>query len=323
MMITTEASLDPEGLGTEGRRRGVRPGKRRRKFPDPSILLCPVVPEPLHGMNPRTVLGKTWWDMRRKEAYTRFNRRCWACGTPHPEPAGLQAHEIYDYDYRACRAKLREIVALCLDCHNFIHSGRWTILLHQGRVTEAEYDRVIDRGVRIVKKHKLYRKWQATRKTAVKASERLFVTWNKWHLVMEGEKYYSLYGDLADWQERYSRERLDSISGKVTCPSTNIGSSGLGIWVIERNTRRYVGYRDYERVGKRKLEKGFGYSVVGIPPGHYYIVAVRGAPRRSLEGRAPVAVVAGKKTPDVHIELIDPGLPRKKRRRAVVKRKKL
>ena len=269
------------------------------------------------------------------------------------------------------------------------------MLLDEGKITEAQYQRVMDRGVRILKKQKLYEKWLARHDVGRKSSvgslvkkllesvelpkklltelveevvvlyeetglpylkkdvpkiaaeklveagmgmlleglpeesskQRVLVCvpkeiresfdneeWNKWHLQIDGKKYHSRFKDYEEWGTHYAGKRIDSISGKVTCHSKNIGSSILYIEVVERNAGRFaaVGSRDYKRVGKRKLEKDFAYTVIGIPPGEYLVMAHKRAPGRNLKGEASVTVVAGKRTSDVDIELVDPRMRRKK-----------
>jgi len=137
--------------------------RQKRKFPDPSILLCPNVPFWLRGLSPREIRGKTWWDRKRKGAYARFDGKCWACGAECPQ-RGLQAHEIYDYDYERRSAKLREIVALCPGCHSFIHDQFSEVWARQYRTTEKRkrvrrHAEAMDQRFCILKKNRLMEKW--------------------------------------------------------------------------------------------------------------------------------------------------------------------
>lgn len=95
------------------------------RFTRPELLYHLPIPATLHGVNPRTIEGKEWWDAVRKDAYARNNECCFACGTFQLDVAGphqwLEAHECYDYDFERYVLTYREVVALCPYCHKFIH----------------------------------------------------------------------------------------------------------------------------------------------------------------------------------------------------------
>ena len=46
---------------------------------DPTILLHPNIPKPLHLVAPRTVLGEAWWKSVKKKVKREANGRCQAC----------------------------------------------------------------------------------------------------------------------------------------------------------------------------------------------------------------------------------------------------
>ncbi|MBP2030265.1 hypothetical protein J2755_001199 [Methanohalophilus levihalophilus] len=125
-------------------------------FTDPTILNDPTLPKPLHGLNPRTVKGKEWWDKKRRLAYIENNQCCWACGISRYEVLGenkwLEAHEIFDIDYAEGRGELKKIVALCPYCHNYIHSGRLQMLVEDGKVAEESAEKIISYGNSVLKK---------------------------------------------------------------------------------------------------------------------------------------------------------------------------
>ena len=79
------------------------------EFPNPKYLTHPNIPKPLHGMNPRSILGKEWWDIKRREAYATHNYCCWACGIPKSKAKyhnWLEGHETYQINYKIGEAKL-------------------------------------------------------------------------------------------------------------------------------------------------------------------------------------------------------------------------
>lgn len=118
------------------------------KFLRPELLTHPNIPKPVHGVNPRTLKGKAWWDETRREAYARNNGCCWACGTW----GRLEAHESYDIFYYAGIIVLREVVALCEDCHSFIHSGRLRMLWLDGIVEKSKVLYILESRMEMLKR---------------------------------------------------------------------------------------------------------------------------------------------------------------------------
>lgn len=91
-------------------------------FVRPDLLLHPMIPTSLHGVNPRTILGTEWWNETRSRAYLENNYHCWACGSKDNK-LPLEAHEIYEYDFRRRVLIFTEVAGLCRYCHSFIHIG--------------------------------------------------------------------------------------------------------------------------------------------------------------------------------------------------------
>jgi hypothetical protein len=93
----------------------------------PELLQQPNIPKPLHGVNPRVIMGKDMWDATRKEVYKRQDQRCACCGVHRSEAKyhnWIECHESYSVDPVSGVMVIDELVALCHACHNFIHSGR-------------------------------------------------------------------------------------------------------------------------------------------------------------------------------------------------------
>lgn len=165
--------------------------------PRPEILLCPNIPKPLHGIAPRVIKGKEWWDTVRQQAYASTDYHCAACGVLKTEALyhhWLEAHELYSFDYPKGRMEMIEIVPLCHACHNFIHSGRLLALLNEGRLHPVKYDTIIQHGRMIIKANKLVAKYgeRHTEKCA---------NWKEWRLVLDGKLYGPSSASLADWKK--------------------------------------------------------------------------------------------------------------------------
>jgi hypothetical protein len=120
---------------------------------DPTLLLHPNIPKGASGLNPRTVLGKEWWDTERKAAELVNNYCCHACGThkSNTREAWLEGHEVYDIDYVNCRMRYVKTVSLCSSCHAFIHSGLLVVRMQNGSISETRYVDVIKHGIAVLK----------------------------------------------------------------------------------------------------------------------------------------------------------------------------
>jgi len=172
-------------------------------FPDPAILLHPQIPKPLHLLNPRTILGRVWWDEQRKIAYAKHNYCCHACGT-HKLQAEyhqwLEGHEIYSIDYATGKVEFIRLVALCPACHNFIHSGRMQMLVAEGKMSEKDYKAIIDRGKSLLKAAGI----KDTRERELTVDE---CAWEDWHLVLYGNNYGQRFQSFSEWQNYFQKQR--------------------------------------------------------------------------------------------------------------------
>jgi hypothetical protein len=183
----------------------------------PDILCHPNIPKPLHGRNPRTIMGKKWWDDTRFQAQREWGFRCAACGV-HKTKAKihkwLEGHEFFDMDFKTGRCEVKEIVPLCHYCHNFIHSGRpWKI---NTKTAEEKRD-IIRHGFNVLQKADIFECSEATWEVArlLNVSERMVfnpitegfdesLRWEDFHLILEGTRFDSLYKSYEEWKEAYS-----------------------------------------------------------------------------------------------------------------------
>jgi hypothetical protein len=160
---------------------------------DPTILTHPNIPKPLHGVNPRTIMGEEMW--KEYSALLRKNvMYCQACGTSKFISGAFDCHEIYKINYTAGTSTFIRCVVICKDCHNFIHSGRLKSLLDEGKITEFEYWRIIKRGNAILKKHNI-RKAMPSNNCA---------EWKDWKLIYQGKEYKPIYKNMKEWREHFN-----------------------------------------------------------------------------------------------------------------------
>ena len=165
-----------------------RPQWRRR----PEVLLHPNIPKPMHGLAPRVILGRVWWDRVRQIAYASTDYHCAACGVHKndaKEHQWLEGHELYDINYAKGRMTYVETVPLCHWCHNFIHDGRLRMLYETGDITLAKYESIMKHGAAILRAAKL-KQPEPPKKIA---------PWESWRLVIDGREYEPKYKSQDNW----------------------------------------------------------------------------------------------------------------------------
>ncbi len=174
------------------------------KFKRPELLFHPPIPAAMHGLNPRSIMGQTEWDKVRVGIYEVNNDCCWACGVHRSVAKGrkwLEAHEIYDINYKKGRMNLREIVALCHYCHNYVHRSRLRSLTRAGKVPPGKYYKVIEHAQAILRNSKT-KPWFNMRKVE-RDMRNSVVKWDDWRLVWDGNEYRSRFKSELDWMKHY------------------------------------------------------------------------------------------------------------------------
>lgn len=179
------------------------------------LLLHPNIPKPLHGLNPRTLLGQDWWDVERQKAYQKNNYHCWACGVAKSEAKfhhWLEAHECYEIDYEEGIAEMKMISALCHACHNYIHNGRLQELLNSNEIEINKYNEIMIHGSFLVaeiyfessfpKELKFLERTLASLKK-LKNREIGLAEWKEWRLVLNGISYEPIHKSVEDWMNFY------------------------------------------------------------------------------------------------------------------------
>jgi hypothetical protein len=168
-------------------------------YPRPELLCQAQIVKPLHGVNPRTILGDVWWDDVRQRAYKATNYHCAACGVKKSEAKEhqwLEAHECYSIDYKNYTYIFEEVVALCHYCHNFIHAGRLEMLFSAGKINADLYYSIWEHGDSILYKAKLD-KHNILKEECKDFQLELDVEnpkiWKKWKMIIEGKSYKSKF----------------------------------------------------------------------------------------------------------------------------------
>ena len=161
----------------------------------PELLLSPNIPKPMHGLAPREILGRKWWDATRKAAYKATAFHCLACGVHKSEAEyhkWLEGHEVYSIDYLTGKMIYLETVALCHFCHNSIHDGRLKSLLEKGEIHHAKYAAIMQHKDSVLARAGLVCKAGYSGPTA---------DWPDWRLVLDGAEYPPLWRSFDDWRK--------------------------------------------------------------------------------------------------------------------------
>jgi len=174
----------------------------------PEILLLPNIPKPLHGINPRTVLGAKWWNQERKEAYASTNFHCEACGIAKDEIKKrkiLEGHELYNTDYSTGRLYYVRTTPLCSLCHQFLHDGRLTWLLETRQISSYYFSAVLKHGHRVLEEAGLRRPSLQERGAylAMLLEKGKIAPWSEWRLVVNGNEYLPRIADPKEFNDYY------------------------------------------------------------------------------------------------------------------------
>lgn len=169
--------------------------------PRPEILLSPPIPLPMHGLAPRVVLGKEWWDETRYAAFRSTNYHCISCSDT---PSHLEGHEVYDVDWLLGKMEYKETVPICKLCHMFIHTGLTLVLLKERVISQEEYQDIIARGNAILNKLGLSRKM-----TTLQGYKGPTVEWEEWRLVLFGKEYKPLTRSVDDYIRKYDNRIVE------------------------------------------------------------------------------------------------------------------
>lgn len=204
-------------LGDKLKKAGIKKLPHRKPNPlplRPEILLHPNIPQPLHGVNPRTIYGQSWWNRERLLTYKSTEFHCLACGVHKSEARSrqwLEAHELYEIDYKKGRATFIEAVPLCHYCHNFIHSGRMQTLLDRGELHHSKFVAIVQHGDRVLRQAGLERKPHLEREQEMlqMMADGLVAEWSKWRLKLKGKLYPPLFESVKEYEAHWRKVNND------------------------------------------------------------------------------------------------------------------
>jgi hypothetical protein len=184
----------------------------------PEILTHPNIPKPLHGLNPRLIMGKKKWDTIREEAYRSSDYHCIACGVHQSEAKKkqqLEAHEYYSMDYSKGHIEITSIEPLCHYCHVFIHSGLLSVSVTKGWRTKQEAVEILEHGFKILSDNNLQcfpYTWILARRSGAETygvemyqiNAKKMPKWADWRLAWDGQEYAPKFDTPEKWKKNYN-----------------------------------------------------------------------------------------------------------------------
>lgn len=188
--------------------------------PLPRILEQPVIPLPLHGVNPRSIMGRPAWDKVRREVYARHDYRCAVCGVPSREALfkpWLEAHERFEIDWRARTMTLIGMEPLCKACHSCCHTGLMEVNLAARRITRKDARTMLEHGTDVLRQiegvvpqnaHRLCLALGIRHGLKVAKSPPA-AGWSGWKMIWDGKEYPSPYGTEADWRRAMKKQNTN------------------------------------------------------------------------------------------------------------------
>lgn len=208
-----------------------------------AALLCmPNVPQPLHLVNPRNIMGEYQWGKVRKQIREEHNYTCQVSGELLGTDRGaVHIHEVYSIDWKKHTSTFER--AICLDplLHTtIIHSGRALTLFkkndplmpmdkmlnglekgfklisdwnreHYGeeklRVCSVILDwakepRLEHRVNELIKKYKI--KFYDFDESSINKHN-----WDKWRLLYNGKEYSPKFANQQEWEEYFSKPTVE------------------------------------------------------------------------------------------------------------------
>ena len=208
----------------------------------PLLLTMPNIPAPLHGLNPRTLMGDEEWDEQRFACYSRASYQCEIC---QAKCERMQAHELYAYNYVTFTAVFKRLIAVCDRCHRAIHSGRLTTMTKDGDVSPEYFLEVAEHCFKLIHDYNLecgtnFRLYDsflcALRNPEIhdklaelinKYDIKFYRTpnpkkreWDKWRLVWGSKIIHSHYASHDEWAKQMAiQKQNDYMRNRVLAPA--------------------------------------------------------------------------------------------------------
>jgi hypothetical protein len=181
--------------------------KKVNKQLQPGLLGQGTIPKPLHGINPRTIMGASAWSKLRVNIIN-DSPYCKACGK---DTLVLDLHEDYAINYVEGSLILKQYVPLCKTCHSFIHSGLLTVLISNSDISIFKGQQIIQHGLNICRDNKIkvfYHTMALAEKLKVSTTgisswtpPPSYKAWTDWYLEYEGAKHKGM--SKKAWEGRY------------------------------------------------------------------------------------------------------------------------
>lgn len=203
------------------------------------LVAMPNIPRPLHGVNPRTILGASTWNHMRRACYAQADNTCEICGYKPELLRRRHGHEVYEIDYARGTAKFVRVFCVCSLCHlACIHTGRaltlWknnnplyptNFLLdgaeHAFKII-SEYNKDNPKAdLRAYSTFLDYLKHEELRPTMEKLIDKYnikfytevedMVEWGDWKLIIGNREYPTPYANKEEWKATMEeREKKDT-----------------------------------------------------------------------------------------------------------------
>lgn len=192
------------------------------------LIGMPNIPRPLHGVNPRTLLGAATWNRMRKNCYAMAGNTCEICGYKPDNLRHRHGHEVYEIDYAHGTAKFVRVFCVCGLCHlGCIHTGRALTLwkknnpmyptkflldgaehafkiIHDYNEDHPDADlRAYSTFLDYLKHEELKEKMEELiKKYNIKFYQEVedMVEWGNWKLVIGNHEYPTPYADKDEWK---------------------------------------------------------------------------------------------------------------------------